>query len=142
MEYYDIYVLLKKRDKADLTKLANDLIPSCRLFDEDAELTLNIENRELLIKSVNEFIEQGCQNSKSDGGVRIYGDENSNPNGGWIYFNSDGSTAFGITVEIGSCEDMLSNLKCTSQSQWGYIAGDCPPADSEQEFVKLCESKI
>jgi len=142
MEYYDIYVLLEKRNKTDLARLANDIIPSCRLFDEGTEFTLNVENKELIIETVNEFIEKGCQHPSSDGGIRIYGDDNSNPNGGWVYFNSDGSTAFGITVQIDSCEEMLSNLKRISQSQWGYIAGDCPPADSKQEFVKLCESKI
>ncbi|MGH1539149.1 MAG: hypothetical protein ACRBHB_01890 [Arenicella sp.] len=138
MEYWDIYIIKLDRNPNKLLDYASQLIPSLNLDGDSGEYSLDIGTEQLSIINAKEFIYSGCFHKKSEGSIRLKGNLRDNPNGGWVYFNSDGTVVFGLTVKENISTSCLLKLKEFTRSKYGYIAGDGPPAESMEEFIKLC----
>ncbi len=141
MEYWDIYIIKRERNPNKLMEHVRVFIPSFDLDGDNGEYSLDIGIpgiEQLLITTAREFIYSGCFHKKSEGGIRLNGDLRANSNGGWVYFNSDGSVVFGLTVRENTSDSSLLTLKKITGSKYGYIAGDCPPAETMEEFIERC----
>ena len=138
MEYWDVYTLINDREPDSLISYVCNLIPGLDLDKEIGEYNLDIGSKELKMTTATEFIFSGCFHKNSVGGIRFNIKAKNNINGGWIYFNKDGSTVLGLTVKETKCPSALKTLKETCLSKHAYIAGDCPPAESALEFIDQC----
>ena len=140
--YYDIYILEGERNPEKLMEYASKMIPMFNGDKDVGDFTLENGSERLSISTAKEFIDSGCFYKKSSGGFRLYGSEKENPDGGWVYFNTDGSVVFGLTVRASSSKNMLAKLKEFTGSTHGYVAGDCPPPFTAKEFMELCAKSI
>ncbi len=111
MEYWDVYTLVSDRDPHNLIGYVHDLIPDLDLDKEVGEYTLNTGAEELIISNATEFIFSGCFHKKSVGGIRLSIKTKDNINGGWVYFNNDGSTVLGLTVKETKSLSAIKALK-------------------------------
>lgn len=134
--FYDIYTIKKYRDECEIINFIQEFIPEPQMDVEQGECLIS----GTVCNTAINCIRLGCNNPNSSGGVRINGTPTDKINGGWIYFNSDGSICFGLTVAESESKIFLELLKEFTDSQLGYIAGDCPPADSFDSFKLLCDS--
>jgi len=137
MEYYDLCVITKERNLEKMEAFIQAYIPEHQANFDGNEFTLTTYDGVIAINTVKELINTACHYKKSEGGFRIYGNSKLNPEGGWLYFNSDGTVVYGLTAKENTCEKFLKELKEFAGSVYGYIAGDCPPAGNEKEFIEL-----
>lgn len=136
--YFDVYVMLLKRDEQLILAMAREFIPHFNEGQDLGEYALESESTTHYYNTAGDFVRAGCANMQYSGGLRLQGASDSNPQGGWIYFNDDSSVVFGLTATEQTAESFLALLKQRARTDLGYIAGDCPPADSLPEFRKLC----
>lgn len=140
MEYWDLYVIVTERDPEKITAFVNTFIPDFQGCFEGEGFALSTYDGQVPIRHIDELARIGCYYQKSEGGFRLNGNSKQSPDGGWLYFNSDGSLVYGLTAKEVDCKKLLTELKNFLDSKYGYIAGDAPPADSMSEFVLLCSS--
>jgi hypothetical protein len=139
MEYWDLYVITKERVPEIMEEFIETFIPESDLMKVEGEYSLGTYEGNIEITNAKEYIAAACFYKKSNGGFRINGNSKLNPEGGWLYFNSDGTVVFGLTAKESTCKKLLKKLKAFVGSEHGYVAGDCPPASSEEDFLKLCK---
>lgn len=139
MDYWDFYVLATRRDSDEIENFIRTFIPEAHDSFDGNEFLLKTYEGDFESQNISELIRAACHYKKSEGGFRIFGGSKLNPIGGWLYFNSDGSLIYGLTAKDKSCDKLMKKLKIFADSKYGYIAGDCPPETSEEEFIECCK---
>ena len=140
LEFTDIYVVSKKRDKETINSFFERFMPEAEPSADEFEFPQYSDDPEVVVGDARKALELCLSSTNIE--YRLYwrNKAHSKPAHAMLFFLEDGALIYGLSTETSNAkyaEELFEKLKVVIKSNVGYLAWEsAPDVSNYQEFEK------